>query len=83
MELIRTGWSISGALESLLDDLPSDAFPGEGTGEVLLEIVAGTCAPVIAAAGEDLCRGALTLIAAIGEKFLSDLRTAADLASAS
>jgi hypothetical protein len=40
VELVRTGWAIADALESLLEALPGDAFPGEDNGEVLLEMVA-------------------------------------------
>jgi hypothetical protein len=80
MELIRTGLAIADALASLLDDLPKDAFPGEDSAEVLLEMAAGTCAPVIQAAGESLCKELIALVGAVGEKFLSDLRAAADAA---
>ena len=81
VELLRTGLALANAMASLLDDLPADAFPGEDHAEVLLEMVAGSCAPVVQAAGDALCRDALGLIGAVHEKFLIDLRAAADLAS--
>ena len=46
-------------------------------------MTAGSCAPVVRAAGDALCREALGLVCAVREKFLADLRTAADLAGAS
>jgi hypothetical protein len=80
-ELLRAGLVIAGALESLLEDLPAGAFPGEDNAEVLLERVAGTCAPVIRAAGETVCRDTLGLVCALRDRFLADLRGAADAAA--
>jgi hypothetical protein len=68
--------ALAEALGSLMEDLPADAFPGEDTADDLLEMAAGTCAPVIQAAGEALCRDALGLVGAVREKFIADLRTA-------
>jgi hypothetical protein len=45
VELLRTGLTLVDLLSSLLEDLPDDAFPGEENGEVLIEMVAGSCAP--------------------------------------
>jgi hypothetical protein len=80
-ELVRTGLMLSETLTSLVDDLPADAFPGEDHGRVLLDMAAGTCAPVTQAAGEQLCRDAIGLLAAVRDKFLADLRQAAELAA--
>ena len=80
-ELVRTGFVVSEALSSLLEDLPAHAFPGEDPGEVLLEMAAGSCAPVVRAAGDPLCREIIALAGAIQEKFLTDLRMAAELAA--
>jgi hypothetical protein len=80
-ELIRTGMALAEALGSLIDDLPADAFPGEDTADVLLEMAAGTCAPVVQGAGEALCRDALALVGALREKFIADLRAAAERAA--
>jgi hypothetical protein len=80
MALVRTGFVVGDAVSSLIEDLPPDAFPGENHAEVLLEMAAGSCAPVVRAAGEPLCRELIALAGAVQEKFLTDLRTAADLA---
>jgi hypothetical protein len=80
VELLRTGVAITDALGTLLDDIPEDAFPGEDPTEVLIEMLVGTCRPAIEAAGESTCLSAQALIAAIGERFLEDLRAAAELA---
>lgn len=78
-ELVRTGIVVGEVLGSLLEDLSPDAFPGEDPGAVLLEMAAGSCVPVVGAAGEPLCREIIGLAGAIQDKFLADLRTAADL----
>ncbi len=80
-QLLRTGLALADAIASLIDDLPADAFPGEDHAEVLLQMVAGSCAPVVRAAGDELCRDALGLIGAVHEKLLIDLRAAAERAS--
>jgi hypothetical protein len=80
-ELIRTGLALGQALASLIEDLPATAFPGEDAADVLLEMAAGTCTPVIQAAGETLCSEALGLVRAVREKFVADLKAAADRAA--
>jgi hypothetical protein len=80
-ELVGTGLSIAGAFRVLLEELPEDAFPGEDGGQVLLGMAAGSCAPVVQAAGEALCNDAIGLVAAIGDRFLDELRAAAAAAS--
>lgn len=47
---------------------------------VLVEMVVGSCAPAIEAAGQDTCRNAIALLGAVRDRFMEDLRTAADLA---
>jgi hypothetical protein len=77
VELLRTGMALTDALGTLLEDIPEDAFPGEDPTEVLIEMLVGTCRPAIEAAGESTCMSAQALIAAIGERFIEDLRAAA------
>jgi hypothetical protein len=62
-------------------ELHPDAFSGENRAEVLLEMAAGSCAPVARAAGEPLCRELIAVAGAVQEKFLTDLRAAADIAA--
>ena len=82
-ELARTGLMLSETLSSLIEALEDHAFPGELNAEVLLEMAAGSCAPVIRAAGRPLSRDALGLVVAVRERFIGDLRAAADRAAAS
>jgi hypothetical protein len=76
-ELLRTSFALQGVVASLLEQLPEDAFPGEDNGEVLLEMVAGTCRPTIEAAGAPVVRGTLALIGAVVDSVVHDLREAA------
>jgi hypothetical protein len=79
-ELLRTGLVLTDLLASLLEEMPEDAFDGEDSGAVLMEMVVGSCRPAIEAAGEKECRAATALIGAIEDRVLDDLRTAARLA---
>jgi hypothetical protein len=81
-ETLRTGFALIDMLGSLLEDLPGEAFPGEDNATVLLEMVTGTCLPVVAAAGEHDTRAATALIGAIRDRVVDDLRRAAELARA-
>jgi hypothetical protein len=76
-ELLRTGFVFIDLISSLIEELPEDAFPGEDSGRVLLGMVAGSCMPVVQAAGERECRAATALIGAVRDRVLEDLRTAA------
>jgi hypothetical protein len=79
-ELLRTALALSGAVASLLDDLPEEAFPGEDNAAVLIEMIAGSCRPAVEAAGEPDCWAAAALIGAVRDRVLDDLRAAAELA---
>ncbi|UJA20734.1 hypothetical protein HJD18_11280 [Thermoleophilia bacterium SCSIO 60948] len=81
-QLIRTGLVLTDMIASLIEDLPEDAYPGEENGMVLLEMVAGSSVPAVAAAGERTVREATALIAAVQDRVVSDLREAARLARA-
>jgi hypothetical protein len=81
-ELLRTGMALVDTISCLLDEIPEEAFPGEDAGVVLIEMVVGSCRPVLDAAGNEDCRRAAALIGAIGESVYRDLRTAAELAAA-
>jgi hypothetical protein len=79
-EMLRTALWLFDISTSLLDDLPDGAFPGEDSGEVMVEMLAGSCRPAIDAAGDDGCRIAIELLTSIRENVLNDLRAAAELA---
>jgi hypothetical protein len=80
-ELLRTALWLFDVSTSLLDELPEDAFPGEDSGAVLIEMLAGSCRPAIESAGEAGCQAAIALAAAIRENVRADLLTAAEFAS--
>lgn len=81
-ELLRTGLVLVDVLDSLIEELPEEAFPGEDGALVLVGMVVATCRPAIEAVGEDGVRVATGLIGQIGASVLHDLRAAARLAEA-
>ena len=80
-EVLRTAMALEDVVVSLLDSLPDGAFPGEDPGLVLLEMIVGSSHPAVLAAGPRDTRTATALIAAIRERVLTDLHTAAVLAA--
>ena len=81
-EVVKTGIMRVDVLSMLLDDLPDDAFPGEEPGEVLIQMLAGTFAPAAEAAGAATIRQATALVGALGDRAITNLRAAAELARA-
>jgi hypothetical protein len=81
-ELLRTALWLFDVSTALLDEMPDDAFPGEDSGAVLIEMLAGSCRPAIESAGEVGCQAAMKLAAAMRENVRKDLITAAKMASA-
>lgn len=79
-EVLRTALGLEDVMTALLEELPEGAFPGEDSARVLLEMVVGSVHPAACAAGLRECRTAIALIAAVRERVLADLRTAAELA---
>jgi hypothetical protein len=79
-EVLRTALALEDVMSALLDELPERAFPGEDNARVLLEMVVGSVHPAVTAAGPCDTRTAIALVAAIRERVLADLRTAAELA---
>jgi hypothetical protein len=67
-------------LSNLLEELPEDAFPGEGHVDVLVEMMTGTIAPVAGAAGAGTVHDATALLGAVCDRVVADLRAALDLA---
>jgi hypothetical protein len=78
-ELLMTALGLGAVLSTLLEDIPEDAFPGEDSAEVLLEMVVGSSRPAAEAAGETRCWEASALIGAVRDRVLDDLRAAAEL----
>jgi hypothetical protein len=81
-ELLETGLAMTDALATLIESLEErDPWPGEDSGEVLLEMAAGSIRPVLAKAGDEAAEQAAELIAAARERFFADLRLAAELSA--
>jgi len=79
--VLRAGVMLSDLLGNLLEDLPEDAFPGEGHVDVLVEMMTGTIAPVADAAGAATVNDTTALLGAVCDRVVADLRAALDLAS--
>jgi hypothetical protein len=79
-EVLRTALALEDVMSALLDELPERAFPGQDNAHVLLEMIVGSVHPAATAAGRRDTRTAIALVAAIRERVLADLRTAAELA---
>lgn len=79
--ILRTGLMLGHVLGDLLDELPDDAFAGESTGEALLDMFAGTIAPVADAAGRQAVLQTTALLGAVADRTVADLRAAAELAA--
>jgi hypothetical protein len=80
VELLETGLSLSGAMASLLESLEGrNPWPGEDPGEVLLQMAAGSVRPVLRTVSDEDVERAIELIAGVRERFLADLRMAAEL----
>jgi hypothetical protein len=79
-ELLRTAFSLGSVYAPLLADLPEDAFPGEDPGAVLIEMLAGSSLGAAQVVDEADWESATTLVKAVRESVLGDLRVAAQLA---
>lgn len=79
--VLRAGVMLSDLLGNLLEELPEDAFPGEGHVDVLVEMMTGTIAPVADAAGAGTVHEVTALLGAVCDRVVADLRAALDLAS--
>lgn len=81
-ELLRTAFALGSIYAPLLADLPEDAFPGEDPGAVLIEMLAGSSLGAAKVVDEVDWESTTTLVKAVRESVLGDLRVAAQLAKA-
>jgi hypothetical protein len=80
-ELLRTGLAMTDALATLLESLEDeDPWPGEEPGDVLIAMAAGSIWPALRGEPRELVEQAIGLIEAVGERFMADLKLAAELA---
>ena len=75
-EVLRTGLGLVDLVEELIDALPRDAYPGEDTGEVVLQMLSGSIQPAVAAAGPRALRDAAALLGAVRDRAQTDLARA-------
>jgi hypothetical protein len=75
-QIVQTGLGLSLTAELLLDVLPDDAFPGEANADVILEVLAGTVAPIAQAAGRLVVESAIAFLRAVHERTVEDVRAA-------
>jgi hypothetical protein len=81
-ELLETGLAMTGALGSLLEDLEGrDPWPGENPGEVLIDMAAGSVRPALRGTPADEVERAISLIVKARERFMADLRMAAEISA--
>jgi hypothetical protein len=80
-EVLRTGIALTDLLAGLIEDLPEDAFPGEDTAEVLLEMLTGSARPALEAAGAEALSQASALLGALADRTFADLKLAAEIAA--
>jgi hypothetical protein len=79
-QLVQTGLGLSTIAEVLLDALPEDAFPGEEPAQVLLEMLAGTVAPVAGTVGPEVVEAATVFLRAVHERVEDEIRALVVLA---
>ncbi len=77
-EVLRTGLMLTDLVCTLLEDVPQDAFPGERTADVLIEMLTGTVRPAAEAAGVAAVQNARALLGAISDRTIADLLAALD-----
>jgi hypothetical protein len=77
-EVLRTGLMLTDLICSLIEDVPEDAFPGERTADVLIEMLTGTVRPAAEAAGVSTVQSARALLGAISDRTIADLVAALD-----
>jgi hypothetical protein len=79
-ELMKTGLVLTDSLSSLIDSFAGeDPWPDRETGEVLIEAAAGSIAPALRGVAEDDVDMATDLIVAVRDRFMGDLRLAAEM----
>src|SRR5262245_23389329 len=79
-ELLKTAFSLGSVYAPLLADLPADAFPGEDPGAVLIEMLAGSALPAAHSIDEASWKSTTTLVRAVRERVLSDMRVVVQFA---
>ena len=83
VEVLRTGLMLTDLVAALIEGIPEDAFDGEETGDVLIDMLAGTVRPAVLAAGPDVVEACTALLGALGDRTLADLKEAGRRAAAS
>jgi hypothetical protein len=77
--ILRVGSMLFGVASDLIEDLPADAFPGEDTAAVVLEMLIGTIHTAVGEADPDELARATELVASASDRVLEHLRLALEL----
>jgi hypothetical protein len=78
-ELLRTGLMLSDLGADLVEALPTDAYPGEEPGAVIIEMITGTIRTALGDADESDVRRAVELMVEAKERVLEHLQLALEL----
>lgn len=79
IKLLSTGCMLSGVIRDLADALPSDAYPGEESADVVVEMVYGSIASALRAVDPEDVETATRLVDLAGKQVLEHLQLACDL----
>jgi hypothetical protein len=79
LELLRTGMMICDLVENLVEALPDDAYPGEDTGSVVVEMIRGTLAMALAPLDESDVRRCMEVMQLATDGLIEHLRLAREL----
>jgi hypothetical protein len=74
LALLRTGYMLSGLAADLVEALPADAYPGEDTAAVVIEMICGTIATALESADPGAVRQATELIELASTRTVEHLR---------
>lgn len=75
-QVLRTGLMLTDLICALIEDVPDDAFPGERTADVLIDMLTGTIRPAAEAAGTAAVQEVRALLGAISDRTIADLLAA-------
>ncbi|HTX30853.1 MAG TPA: hypothetical protein VMD09_05675 [Solirubrobacteraceae bacterium] len=77
--ILRAGSMLFGVASDLIEDLPEDAFPGEDTAAVVIEMLVGTIRTAVESADPQDLERATELLAMACDRVLEHLRLAVAL----
>jgi hypothetical protein len=79
LELLRAGYALTGLAGDLAEAMPDDAYPGESSGEVVLQMISGTIRTFLAEADEHDVSRATELVDGAVKRVIEQLQLAVAL----